>query len=206
MWIAFLPTKGTAEINATHVIGFDPVNGKDLTLAEFECRKQMMSVYSFLKGNVPGFENIFLLDSASHIGIRESRRIIGEYVLQFDDIKRRQRFSDAIALNFMPIDIHGPGEQQTWVKLDHPYEIPYRSLQAKTNKNLLVAGRCISTDHIVQGSIRSVPCCFATGQAAGTAAAISVLQKKGPKEIDVRDVQNELRKRGAVVSEDWLKV
>lgn len=205
MWVVFLPTKGTVEINATHVIGMDPLSGKDLTLAEIECRKQMMSVYSFLKKNVPGFENIYLLDSASHIGVRESRRVIGEYVLKFDDIKRGQNFDDSIAVNFMPVDIHGPGEQQTWIKLDRPYEIPYRSLQAKVNENLLVAGRCISADHIVQGSIRSVPCCFATGQAAGVAAALSEIEGKGPKKINVGRLQNELRKQGAVVSQQWVK-
>jgi hypothetical protein len=205
MWIAFLPTKGTVEINATHVIGLDPLNGKDLTLAEIDCRKQMVSVYSFLKKNIPGFENIYLLDSASHIGVRESRRLIGEYILTFEDIKRGQKFDDSIAVNFMPIDIHGPGEQQTWRKLDHPYEIPYRSLQAKVNDNLLVAGRCISVDHIVQGSIRSVPCCFATGQAAGVAASLSLLENKSPKKIDVGRLQLELRKQGAVISQQWIK-
>jgi hypothetical protein len=200
IWIAFLPKQGTALINATRVIGLDPVSAKDLTLAEIECRKQMMSVYSFLKKSVPGFENISLLDSASHIGIRESRRVIGEYVLKYDDIKKGKTFDDAIAVNSMPVDIHGPGEKQTWIKLDRPYEIPYRSLQAKVNDNLLVAGRCISVDHLVQGSIRSVPCCFATGQAAGVAAALSFIGKESPKEINVGQLRNELKKQGGIVS------
>lgn len=202
MWIAFLPAKGTVLINATHVIGLDPLSAKDLTSAEVECRKQMMSVYSFLKKNIPGFENIFLMDSASHIGIRESRRIVGEYILKYEDIERGQDFDDAIALNFMPVDIHGPGETQTWIKLECPYQIPYRSLQAKVNENLLVAGRCISVDHTVQGSIRNVPCCFATGQAAGTAAALSILEKKSPKKINVDRLKSELKKQGAVVHRD----
>lgn len=203
IWVAFLPTKGTVEINATRVIGLDPLSGKDLTFAEIECRKQMMSVYSFFNKNIPGFENISLLDSASHIGVRMSRRVIGEYVLKFEDIKEGKKFEDTIAMNFMPVDIHGPGEQNTWVKLDHPYEIPYRSLKAKMNENLLIAGRCISVDHMVQGSIRSVPCCFTTGQAAGVAGALSVLEKTSVKKIHVEQLQKELKKQGAVVSEQW---
>jgi hypothetical protein len=206
MWIVFLPTKGTALVNATHIIGLDPVSSKDLTLAEIECRKQMISVFSFLKKNIPGFENISLMDSASRIGIRESRRIIGEYVLKYDDIKKGQSFDDAIAVNFMPVDIHGPGEKQTWIKLEGPYDIPYRSLQARVHENLLLAGRCISVDHMVQGSIRSVPCCFSTGQAAGTAAGLSILEKKNPKKINLVRLQDELKKHGAVVSRKWLKI
>ena len=196
MFISFIPTKGIALINATHVIGFDPLSGKDLTLAEIECRKQMMSVFSFLQKYVPGFENISLLDSASHIGVRESRRLIGEYVLTFDDIKKGKNFNDAIALNFMPIDIHGPGEQQTWIKLENPYQIPFRSLQAKKNKNLLVAGRSISTDHIVQGSTRSIPCCFATGQAAGAAAALAAKNSVSFSKLDIKALQQTLIQQG----------
>jgi hypothetical protein len=205
MWILFLPTPGTVEINATHIVGLDPLSAKDLTYAEMECRKQMMSVYSFLKKHLPGFEKISFLDSASHIGIRESRRVIGEYVLNYEDIRSGRGFEDSVAMNFMPVDIHGPGEQQTWMKLDRPYEIPYRALQGKSNENLLVAGRCISSDHTVHGSIRSVPCCFGTGQAAGVAAALSIKEKKGPKKIDVKQLQAELMRQGAVVSRQWLK-
>jgi hypothetical protein len=205
MWILFLPAPETVEINATHIVGLDPVNAKDLTYAEMDCRKQMMSVFSFLKRYLPGFEKISLLDSASHIGVRESRRVIGEYVLRDKDIKSARKFEDTVAMNFMPVDIHGPGAQQTWVKLDHPYEIPYRVLQGKANKNLLVAGRCISTDHMVHGSIRSVPCCFATGQAAGVAAALSIEENRAPKKIEVKRLQGELKKQGVVISQRKLK-
>ena len=194
--INFPPTKGFALINATHVIGLDALSGKDLTLAEIECRRQMMSVFSFLKKYIPGFENISLLDSAFTIGVRESRRLIGEYVLTFDDIKKGKNFDDAIALNFMPIDIHGPGEQQTWIKLDNPYQIPFRSLQAKRNKNLLVAGRCISVDHMVHGSSRSIPCCFGTGQAAGAAAALAAKNCVSFSKLDVKALQRTLIQQG----------
>ena len=200
IFLKFLPTKGTAQINATHVTNRDPVNAKDLTLAEIECRKQMMSVFSFMKNNVPGFEDSFLMDSASHIGVRESRRVIGEYVLTEENIRESRRFDDAVTLNFMPIDIHGPGEKQTWGKLKQPYQIPYRSLQAKVNENLLIAGRCISTDRITQGSTRSVPCCFGTGQAAGVAAALSVREKRSPKKINIGHLQSELKKQGVRLS------
>jgi len=199
MWIAFLPEPGVALINATHVLGCDPTSPKDLTLAEIECRRQMMSVYLFLKKEIPGFEGAYLLDSAAHIGIRESRRLIGEYVLTFEDVQEQKKFEDVVAVNLMPVDIHGPGEQQTWIKLRGPYQVPYRSLRGKVNDNLLVAGRCISVDHMVQGSIRNVPCCFATGQAAGVAAALAVSEAGNTKKIDIKQLQGELTRQGVVL-------
>lgn len=198
--LKFLPAKGMVQINATHVTNRDPLNAKDLTLAEIEGRKQMMSVFSFMKKTIPGFEDSYLMDSAGQIGVRESRRVIGEYTLSEDDIRESRHFDDVITLNFCPIDIHGPGEKQTWLKLKQPYEVPYRSLQAKVNENLLIAGRCISADRVAQGTIRSVPGCFGTGQAAGVAAALSAREKKSPKNLPIGDLQSELKRQGVRLS------
>ena len=199
--VIFLPMDGVVAVNATHVTKLNPLSAKDITLAEIESRKQMLSVHHFLKNNIPGFENTFLMSSASRIGVRESRRIICEYVLKQDDVMNGRSFHDAVALNGGGISIHGPGESHTWITLEHPYQIPYRCLLAKVNKNLLVAGRCLSADHVAHASIRNVPICFATGQAAGTAAALSVRNKVAPKDLDVKLLQDTLSSHGAVLTE-----
>jgi hypothetical protein len=106
---------------------------------------------------------------------------------------------DAIALNGGRISVHNPGEKQTWIKLDRPYQIPYRCLQGRMNENLLIAGRCISVDHIAQASIRNVSCCFATGQAAGIAAALSVKNQVSPKKLDIKLLRTVLLEQGVVL-------
>ena len=111
-----------------------------------------------------------------------------------------QSFDDAVAMNGGSISIHGPGESQTWIRLEQPYQVPYRCLLPRVNENLLVAGRCLSADHIAGTSMRNVPTCFATGQAAGTAAAISVKNKVTPKNLDVRLLQAALSRQGVVLT------
>jgi hypothetical protein len=199
--VSFLPLKGVAIVNATNVSHLDPLNVKDLTSAEIESRKQMLSIYRFLKNNIPGFEESYINESGSCIGIRESRRLIGEYVLTKEDVLNGGTFPDAIALNGGRISIHGADGKQTWIPLQHAYQVPYRCLQAKVNDNLLVAGRCISTDHVAQGSMRNVSSSFATGQAAGTAAALSVIKQVPPKQLDIKILQKALIDQRAVLSE-----
>lgn len=200
--VSFLPLKGVAVVNATNVSRLDPLNPRDLTRAEIEARKQMISVYHFLKNNIPGFEASFINESGSCIGIRESRRLIGEYVLNEEDVLNGGTFPDAIALNGGRISIHGADGKQTWIPLKKPYQVPYRCLQARCNDNLLVAGRCLSADHVAQGSMRNVSSSFATGQAAGTAAAISVMKKVPPKHLDIKMLQKALIDQGAVLKAD----
>jgi hypothetical protein len=200
MAVIFLPLKGMVFVNATNVSHLNPLSAGDVTIAEIESRKQMQSVYHFLKNQIPGFEKTFIVNSGSSIGVRESRKIRGEYVLTKDDVLHGGSFSDAVALNGGRISVHESGEKQTWIKLDRPYQIPYRCLLAKMNENLLMAGRCISVDHIAQASIRNVSCCFATGQAAGTAAALSIKNRVNPKELDVKVLQKALIEQGAVIS------
>jgi hypothetical protein len=198
--VIFLPLKGVVLVNATNVSHLNPLSIKDITTAEIEARKQMLSVHRFLKKNIPGFEETFINDSGSVIGIRESRRVIGEYVLTQEDVLNGKTFSDAIALNGGRISIHGADGKQTWIPLKHPYQIPYRCLQARANENLLVAGRCLSADHVAQGSIRNVSSSFATGQAAGTAAALSINNHVKVKEVDIKLLQKALIDQGAILS------
>lgn len=199
MAVVFLPQKGVVFVNATNVSHLDPLSPRDLTQAEVESRKQMQSVYRFLKNRIPGFEDCFILSSGSVIGVRESRNVAGEYRLTRDDVLNGRTFPDAVALNGGRISVHNPGEKQTWIKLDRPYQIPYRCLQGRMYENLLIAGRCISVDHIAQASIRNVSCCFATGQAAGTAAALSVKNQVSPKKLEMKLLQTALLEQGVVL-------
>jgi hypothetical protein len=192
-----LPLPDIVLVNAGHITGASGTNVEDLTRSEIQSRKEAKTVAEFLKKNISGFESSFILDTPIGIGVRETRRIVGEYVLTKGDIVKGKRFSDAIAQNMMPIDIHGPGEKHTWIPMKKPYDIPYRCLLPKSVDNLIVAGRCISTDHQTQGSIRSIPCCFATGQASGIAAALAIKSGSSLKELDIKTLQETLVKQGA---------
>jgi hypothetical protein len=196
MALIFLPMKGVVLVNATHIRHLDPLDAKDITAAEIEGRKQMLSVWRFLKKYIPGFEDCFIANSASHVGIRESRRLTGEYVLKLEDLQEGRSFTDAVVLHNGKASIHGPGEKQTFISFPNPYQIPYRCLQARANENLLVAGRCISADHVAHGAVRGMVCCFATGQAAGTAAALAVKHHVTPGELDVQVLRNALMDQG----------
>lgn len=204
MAIISTPREGEVLINATSVIDVDGTNVQDLTRAEIESRRQMWSTVEFLREFVPGFKNSHLIDSGSSIGVRETRQVIGRYILTQRDILHKRKFSDAIARNFFPMDIHGPRDNRkghSWIAIEAGefYEIPYRCLVPKTVECLLVAGRCISASHEAQGSIRSMPCCMATGQAAGTAAALCVKNQVSPHRLDVSALRDALKRQGVVV-------
>ncbi|MCK4590407.1 MAG: FAD-dependent oxidoreductase, partial [Candidatus Latescibacteria bacterium] len=144
-----------------------------------------------------------LIDTATQVGVRETRRIIGEYVLTADDVLNYRKFDDVIALGNWPIDLHDPtgGTKQADIgihlKRDRAYQIPYRCLVPKKIDNLLVTGRCISTTREANGSTRVMPICMALGQAAGTAAALAVRHKVGPRNLDASALQKRLLEQGA---------
>uniref|UniRef100_A0A7C5TJB0 CoB--CoM heterodisulfide reductase iron-sulfur subunit A n=1 Tax=Ignisphaera aggregans TaxID=334771 RepID=A0A7C5TJB0_9CREN len=200
--VLWFPTtrKGEIHFNTTRIIKVDGTKAEDLTFAEIEARRQMMELVSFLKKNVPGFENAYLLMSATQIGVRETRRIIGEYVMTGEDILEARKFTDVIARGSYPIDIHSPTGEGTTIIGPPPgssYDIPYRCLVPKNVENLLVAGRCISTTHEAQAAIRVIPIVVAIGQAAGTAAALSAKLNIPPRRLDVSLLQKTLREQGA---------
>ncbi|RLI06457.1 FAD-dependent oxidoreductase, partial [Candidatus Bathyarchaeota archaeon] len=157
--ILYFPTTRKSEIhfNTTRIVMADGTKAEDLTYAETEGRRQMVELIKFLKEKVPGFENAYLLMSAVQIGVRETRRIIGEYVLTEDDIVKARKFKDTIAKGSYPIDIHNPKGEGTVIKRPPPgesYDIPYRCIVPKKVDDLLVAGRCISSTHEAQAAIR----------------------------------------------------
>ncbi len=164
----------------------DATDPADLTLAEIECRKKVMQAVDQLRANFPQFKDAHICEIARDLGITESRRMIGEYVLKREDMD--QPLDDAIAIT------------GHWTKYGALYWIPYRSLLPKEFSNLLVAGRCISVDHRTHHATKEIPPCMATGEAAGTAAAMAVEGKLSPKALDVTALQSRLRQRGAILS------
>lgn len=193
-------TPGVWILNATRVGNIDGTSARDLTKAEIEGRKQVDDVITFLRRYVPGFEQAELLDVAPQVGIRETRHILGDYVLTAEDVLYGKKFDSVIACSAFPIDIHepgGPGQRFDGVLQGDAYEVPYQSLVPQQVEQLLVAGRAISATHEAAGAIRSMPCCFLTGQAAGVAAAVAIQTQTTPRLVDVDLVQKELIKQGA---------
>lgn len=196
------PADDEVLINCTRVQGLDATSAEDLTLAEQEGRKQVLLMAEFLQRDVPGFERASISAVAPQIGIRESRRIVGRYLLTKDDVVQGQKFDDVIARSGYPIDIHDPsgkGVTASFISGDGAYDIPYGCLLSRNMPNLLAAGRCISTSHEALATTRLTPSCMATGQAAGTAAALAAKTGVKPSELDIALLQQELRKENAAI-------
>jgi hypothetical protein len=194
------PHPGELSVNSTRVGRVLGTNVFDLTCAEWEGRRQMRQIASFLKQYVPGFENSYVVQSGVNIGVRETRRIVGEYRLTADDLLNARTFDDVIARAAYPVDIHNPVGKGTMLRRVPPgkaYDIPLRALTPKGVENVLVAGRCISGTHEAHSSYRVMPTSMATGQAAGVCAALCAKSGRGPREIDVLLVQGELLRQGA---------
>jgi hypothetical protein len=188
------PYDDEVTVNMTRVVNIDPLDPDDLTRAEVESRGQVMELLAFFRAHVPGFANARIAATATQIGIRESRRIVGEYTLTAEDVLQARTFPDAVARSAYPIDIHNPAGTGTATQRLAPgaaYEIPYRCLVPLFADDLLVAGRCISTTHEALASTRLTPTVMTLGQAAGTAAAMSVAMGTSPRDI----VTDRLRER-----------
>ena len=178
------------------------VDPEDVTRAEVACRKQIQPLMKFLSENVPGFEHIRLLCTANALGIRESRRIVGEYTLTIDDMAGSTRFEDAICTVGSAVDFHGTAKADGsyngayYVTGNACAEIPFRSLLPKHTVNLAVAGRCLSADQLAHSAVRVMPPCIAMGQAAGTAAAMAVRNGQELREIDIKELRAQLVRDG----------
>ena len=196
---AFEALNGIWRVNMTQYDGeaflVDP---EDVTKAEMACRKQIRPLMEFLRENVPGFENIRLLQSANSLGIRESRRIVGDYTLTMDDMAAGRSFEDGICTVGSAVDFHSSSKADG--SYDGAYglcgkksaQIPYRSLIPQKVDNLLAAGRCLSADQMAHSAVRVMPPCFAMGQAAGVAAAMAAEGQCGVRDIDVAELRKKL--------------
>jgi hypothetical protein len=174
--------------------GGDGTDAWDLTKAEISIWKKVWAKLQQLRKE-PGNENAYILGwgEAGMIGIRETRRLVGAYTLTEEDIVSGKKFEDAIARSACPIDMHlqGGHAEDRIVEGDY-YEIPYRTLYSSEIDNLLVAGRCISCTAVAEASIRKVPVCMATGEAAGVASALATKGRTTPRELDITALQNNL--------------
>ena len=197
------PQEGVWRVNVSRVLGVDGTKVADLTHAEIEGRRQVLEIYAFLRKYVPGFANCILIDTAAQIGVRETRRIEGEYTLTLDDLIDGRDFEDTIAYCAYPIDIHDPkgagGGISNRGETANAYQIPYRCLVPLRVDQLLVAGRCVSATHEALGGIRVMPPSFAMGEAAGTAAALALREGVPPRQIPTGWLRETLREHGAYV-------
>jgi hypothetical protein len=191
-----LPHSGEAMLNMTRVTDFNPLDTDDLTRAEIEARRQVYPIIRYMREKVPGFQNAYLLETAPQIGIRESRRVVGEYLLDREHIFSYRKSADDIAYGMYKIDIHNPAGQGTEIRELAPgqyYGIPYRCLIPRGMKNLLAAGRCISATHEGLSSTRIMPVCYALGEAAGVAAALAAAGHGGQvRLVDPQQIRNRL--------------
>lgn len=188
--------------NTTRVVKLNPTDIYDVSRAEIEAREQIFEIYNFLRDNFEEFKDSVLISSGLQIGVRESRKVIGEYRLVKEDILACKKFEDSIAVCNYDLDIHSPdgtGTSHYYFEQGRYYTIPYRSLIPKNMENLLVAGRCISASHEVQASLRIMPTCCTIGEAAGVAAAQASNQRCKVQDIDTSYLQNELLRNGAKI-------
>jgi hypothetical protein len=198
------PFPGIVMVHMTRVPNIDATDPVALTDAELEGRRQVSEYHRFLRDRVPGFEASAIVGTSPSIGVRESRRVIGDYQLTRDDVLAARRFDDEIALCGAPIEDHGPGGDTDWQYVaagghGAVYGIPYRSLLPRGMDGLLVAGRCFSATHDAHASARSMATCMAMGQAAGTAAALAASGSFLPRAIDASALRAQLQRDGALL-------
>jgi len=193
-----LPISGQFSVNSTRLQGIDGTNVRDLTRAEITLRKQVQQLHKFLKKYVGGFENSIIIDTGVQAGIRETRRIVGEYIMTEEDVLNSTAFPDGISCGTFAIDVHPPeGGQQIFTGSGKAvYEIPYRCTIPKEFDNVLVAGRCISATHIAVGSTRVMATCMGIGQGVGTAVAIACKNNSNVRDVDVKYLRKTLIKQG----------
>lgn len=184
--------QGEVWINMTRVKGVDGTDAQSLTMGEIEARAQIDDIVTYLINYVPGFEKAYFTKTAPFLGIRETRRIVGQYVMTQEDVLACRHFDDSIAVASYPIDIHRPEDNGcTLIWCGDCYDIPYRSLIPTKVGNLIVAGRSISTTHEAMGAIRVMATCMAMGEAAGRAAKMSVRGNRSPADIDVEELRRQ---------------
>jgi len=171
-----------------------------LSAAEADGRRQAAAYVRFLRARVAGYERATLVATSARIGVRETRRVCGEYTLTEEDVLAARRFPDAIARCGAPIEDRGSGRDTRWVYLPEGawYDVPYRCLLPVGIDGLLVAGRCLSSTHDAHASVRSMGTCMAMGQAAGTAAALAVAVSASPRALDATALRARLERDGAL--------
>lgn len=185
-------------INMSRVNGVDSTQPESCTYGEIQARKQNEDVVKYLIQYVPGFEHSWMEKVAPYLGIRESRRFVGKYMLTDQDILECRRFEDAVLVASYPVDLHHPvGGDCTLYWCEDCYDIPYRCFVPKEIGRLLIAGRCASMTHEAMASTRVMGTCMAMGEAVGKAAKVAFLDGVAPAEVNIKRLQQELIAEGA---------
>ncbi len=187
--------------NTTRVVMHDATNAEDMTDAELVGRRQVRQMVRFLRDEVAGFEEAWLEEMAPQIGIRESRRVMGDHVLSVDEVLEARKFDDGIARGSYGVDIHNPAGTGTDIRHLPPgeaYDIPYRCITPRGFDNMLIAARCISCDHAAHSSMRVMPIVMAIGEAAGCAAQMA-LEGGDVRGVDTQALRGKLVGRGASI-------
>lgn len=192
--------KGERQVNTTQANGVDSTKIEDLYPAELALRGQIDTLIRFFRENLPGYENCKYIASGTTTGIRESRRVVGEYLITAEELAAGKRFDDVVVhrAEFI-VDIHNPagaGQAEEKIQYVVPYDLPYGCFVPKGVDGLMTAGRCISGTHRAHASYRVMSICMAMGQAVGVAAALCARQGCQPRELDVKSLQKELTALG----------
>ena len=195
------PHDGVALIHMTRIPNVDATDPEQLSRAEVEGRRQVQEYHRFMRDRVPGFERAVIVATSPSIGVRESRRVHGDYRLTREDVLGGVRFADEIALCGAPIEDHHAGGDTDWQYVGDGgvYGIPYRCLLPTGIEGLLVAGRCFSATHDAHASARSMATCMAMGQAAGTAAALAAASGGTPRGVSADLLRGRLLDAGALL-------
>ena len=191
---------GYRQVNTTQVNGVDMTRVEQIFKADLELREQMYLLEDFFHKHIPGYENCRVISSGTTTGVRETRRVIGDYVITAEELAAGCRFDDVIVhrAEFI-VDIHNPagsGQAEEHIQYCDPYDLPYRCFTPKGVENLYTAGRCISGTHRAHASYRVMSICMAMGEAVGTAAALCAAEGVTPRELDVKKLQKSLTDKG----------
>lgn len=192
-------------VNTSRIQGLDGSDARDLSAAEVIGRKQVDQLIEFFRSTLPGLEYCHLIDVASVVGVRETRRIVGDYVLSIEDVASGTVFADTIALSGYPMDIHAPtGLSESFDETRNAadaYGIPYRALLPVGLQNVIVAGRCISASHEALAALRVMPPVMAIGEGAGTAAALAIETHRSVRAIDIDELRQRIVNNGGYLGD-----
>lgn len=194
------PVPTQMAINTTRIESPDVITARGLSHTELTTQLQVLPLWKFFRKYIPGFQNCYIASIAHSVGIRESRHIVGEYTLTEDDVNNGVLFPDTIGRGGYDIDLHSPTRGEKFPgrhSKTQPYDIPYRILVPQGVPQMLIAGRLVSASHEAAGSVRVIAQTMVIGQAAGTAAALSLKQGVEPRELDVKLLQKTLLAQGA---------
>ncbi len=191
---------GQRQVNTTQVNGVDSTRVDHLFRAEVELRQQIGLLVDFFRTNLPGYEQCRCISSGTTVGVRESRRVMGDYVITAEELAAGKRFDDAVVhrAEFI-VDIHNPagaGQAEERIQYCEPYDLPYRCFTPRGVENLYTAGRCISGTHRAHASYRVMSICMAMGEAVGIAAALCARKGCTPRTLDVGELQRTMTDRG----------